>query len=295
MSPRKSIFTLGTLLAMVVMVFSYAKVLKAKDVSTGTIKVKTGQKIAFLGDSITQYANRRGGYIYLVVEILKKNGIDVSYVPAGVSGNKSNQLLTRLERDVLSKKPQWMTLSCGVNDAWQGANLEDYKKNMTEIVTRAQAKGIKVMILTSTMLTEDPKHVLNQKVVPYNEFLKKLAVEKKCLLADLNSDMQAALKTFPKDSKKGKELTGDGVHMNNLGNIMMAKGVLRAFGVGEDVLATAEKKWRQKPGMENVFVHLNFSINEMQQLKALAEKNKTSVEELFKKALLKESDSLLTR
>ena len=37
--------------------------------------------------------------------------------------------------------------------------------------------------------------------------IKELAKEKKCLLADLNTDMQAALKTFPADSPKGKQLT----------------------------------------------------------------------------------------
>ena len=71
-------------------------------------------------------------------------------------------MLARLDKDVISKKPQWMTLSCGVNDVWhfklklgkrtfQGVGLEDYKKNIRAIVDKAQAAGIKVMILTSTM------------------------------------------------------------------------------------------------------------------------------------------------
>ena len=41
-------------------------------------------------------------------------------MPAGISGHKSDQMLARLDKDVLSKKPQWMTLSCGVNDVWHG-------------------------------------------------------------------------------------------------------------------------------------------------------------------------------
>lgn len=89
-------------------------------------------------------------------------------------------MLARLEKDVLSKKPDGMTLSCGVNDVWHGARevkLEDYKQNITAIVDRAQAAGVKVMIRTSTMIKEDQKN-------------------------DLNIQMQEALKSFPIDAPK---------------------------------------------------------------------------------------------
>jgi hypothetical protein len=39
------------------------------------------------------------------------------------------------------------------------------------------------------------------------------------------------------------KLTSDGVHMNAQGNIMMAKGVLKAFGLSDDKIAAAEKSW----------------------------------------------------
>lgn len=39
------------------------------------------------------------------------------------------------------------------------------------------------------------------------------------------------------------KLTTDGCHMNLLGNIMMAKGVLRGFGLSEEKIAAAEKRW----------------------------------------------------
>ena len=83
------------------------------------IQVKDGQTIAFLGDSITQFGAHSGcGYVRLVDYGLKANGIEIKRVNAGISGHKSNQMLERLEKDVLSKKPDWLTLSCGVNDVW---------------------------------------------------------------------------------------------------------------------------------------------------------------------------------
>ncbi len=63
-------------------------------------------------------------------------------------------------------------------------------------------------------------------------------------MADLNQDMQDALKEFPPDAEKGKQLTRDGVHMNPLGNYMMAKGVLKALGMTDDAITAAEAKWK---------------------------------------------------
>ncbi|MBQ98909.1 MAG: G-D-S-L family lipolytic protein, partial [Roseibacillus sp.] len=128
------------------------------------IAVKDGEKIAFLGDSITQAGARPNGYVRLAIRGLESAGVKASAIPAGISGHKSNQMLARLERDVLSKKPNWMTLSCGVNDVWhgkRGVNLADYKTNITKIVDRCQEAGVKVVLLTSTMIGEDENNANN--------------------------------------------------------------------------------------------------------------------------------------
>jgi lysophospholipase L1-like esterase len=214
-------------------------------VAVAELPVKDGQKIAFLGDSITQGGVRPHGYVTLVMKGLEANGVKATAVPAGISGHKSNDMLARLDRDVLSKKPDWMTLSCGVNDVWHGARgvpLDQYKVNITKIVEQCQAAGIKVMILTSTMIGEDQPNDNNQKLVAYNDFLKTLVKEKACLLADLNGDMQAAIAKVGA-AKKGNLLTRDGVHMNPAGNEMMAAGVLKAFGLSDAQMEIAKKSW----------------------------------------------------
>ena len=219
----------------------------AEAAESGKIAVKNGQKIAFLGDSITAAGKRPGGYCQLVLAALKDQGIETTPVFAGIGGHKSNQMLARLEKDVLKHKPDWMTLSCGVNDVWhgkRGVDLPSYKKNITAIVDHAQEAGVKVMLLTSTMIREDQANDLNQKLAPYNEFIRTLAKEKKCLLADLNADMQAGLKEFPPDAPKGKQLTSDGVHMNKAGNVMMARGVAKAFGLTDEQLNKSAKNWK---------------------------------------------------
>ena len=67
--------------------------LYAQNTVKSKIPVASGHKIAFLGDSITAAGARPGGYCQLVLHGLKKEGIDVSGVFAGISGHKSNQML----------------------------------------------------------------------------------------------------------------------------------------------------------------------------------------------------------
>ena len=224
--------------------------------SAADIAVSNGDKIAFLGDSITQFGNsNKYGYLHLVISGLKTAGIDAAAVPAGVSGHKSNNMLARVDRDVINKKPQWMLLSCGVNDVWHGINgvaLEDYKKNITGICDKADKAGIKVMILTATMIYENPDNAQNKKLAAYNEFLRGLAAKRGYLLADLNADMQAIVAAKP--DKKVNVLTDDGVHMNIAGNKMMAKGILKAFGVPAEKFAEIEKDWDNMPGRTPVII-----------------------------------------
>lgn len=271
-------------------------ILATQPASAGELTVSKGDKVAFLGDSITAAGRRPGGYCHLVVTELNKQGLKVTPVYAGIGGHKSNQMLARLEKDVLSHKPNWMTLSCGVNDVWHGARgvpLDAYKKNITEIVTRAQAAGVNVILLTSTMIGEDQSNSNNQKLVAYNSFLKQLAKEKKCLFADLNTEMQNALKRFPKGARKGKQLTSDGVHMNGLGNHMMAKGVLRALGVTDKQLAASATEWRKIPNTEVIRLNLSMSLAEAEEIAAIAAKEKKSVSALFNAFLAEKKKELL--
>ena len=211
------------------------------------IAVKSGEKIGFLGDSITAGGwSNPAGYVRLVMAGLKANGIDAEAVPAGISGHKSNDMLARLEKDVLSKKPQWMTLSCGVNDVWHGAKgvlLDQYKENITKIVDTATAAGAKVVITTATVIYEKLDSPQNVQLAPYNDFLRALAKEKNLPLADLNAMFHERIKAENQPDKK--VVTSDGVHMNGEGNKLMATGVLRAMGLDDAAMAKARESWTE--------------------------------------------------
>ena len=228
------------------------------------IAVKKGEKIAFLGDSITQLGKSKTpymGYLHLVIDGLARSGVKAEAVPAGISGHKSNQMLARMDKDVIAKKPQWMLLSCGVNDVWhgkRGVTLPDYKKNITAIVDKAQKAGIKVMIMTASMIREDAKNQFNTTLKDYNDFLRTLAKEKKCLLADINAEMQKEVYSKELAGIAGNKLTYDGVHMNGRGHMMMASVILETFGVPAAKVQEYRKDWEKKYTASRITVPLNF-------------------------------------
>ena len=210
--------------------------------------VADGERVAFLGDSITQFGAWPAGYVNLVRKGLDIAGVRIDCVYAGISGHKSNDMLKRLDRDVLAKRPKWMTLSCGVNDVMHGARgveLEPYKTNITAILDKAAASNVTVIVLTATMIGEDPAKVNNVKLADYNAFLREQAKTRGLRLADLNADMTAASVARHEKTGKWGGLTRDGVHMAFEGNKLMAWGVLRAMGVDDSLKDRIFAAWEK--------------------------------------------------
>ena len=305
----KNVHLLSTLVSVLLASSSMAE--------TGGITIKDGQKVAFLGDSITSCGfTNPAGYVNLVISGLNTCGLKVTPIPAGGSGNNSKNLLARIGKDVIAKKPDWVTISCGINDVSYPQNacaLEPFKSNMTAMVDQCQAVGIKVMLLTATVFGEDqtnPKDQKNnQNLLAYNEFIRTLAKEKNCPLADLNVCMQEALKSLAiqvaasGSAKTPNRLTVDGLHMSPLGNEMMALGILSAFGLTESQLKTAKEKWDDMPNAMELGKYtpdkmelgkgLVISMRQYKALDAMAAKRNQSVSEMVNGVVAKALDDLI--
>ena len=219
-----------------------------------------GQRVAFLGDSITaQGWSNPHGYVRLVVAGLDANCVKITPLPAGIGGNRSPDMLARLKRDVLEKKPDWVTISCGMNDVIHGPKgvpLEQFQTNLTELVAQCQAAGLKVMLFTTTTAGAWDSAQTRQ-LGDYSAFLRQLAQEKHCVLADLYPVFVAALKQA--DTLHG--LTGDGVHLTPEGNQLMARTVLAAFGLSDAQLTKAREAWLDLPGAGAFTTRADIELN----------------------------------
>jgi lysophospholipase L1-like esterase len=249
--------------------------------------VKNGEKIAFVGDSITQFGNRPDGFIHLVMDGLKKNGITAKAIPAGVGGNKSNDILKRLS-GILKKKPDWMVLQCGTNDVGhgvRGVKLKDYRKNIAMILDAAQSAGVRVMLVTPSMHTENPGSANNRKLEGYCDFIRSQAVKRRLLLADWNKAEHEAIRK--RAGIRGLKLTIDNLHLNGYGNRYLAMTILAAFGVPEKKIETLIPDWDKIPSMTPILnawhnPKYKISIRDYEILYRIASDRNISVEQLVK-------------
>ena len=210
------------------------------------LQLKPGDQIVAIGDSITQ----GGGYLRDIDAVLAAQYPELKLpkvINKGISGQKAEDLVRRFDADVVKLKPAYVTISIGINDVWHRLGsphdakvLAAYKKNVATMVDQAQQAGIKVILLTPTLIQEDPNSEGNKRLVQYVEAEKQIAAEKKCQLVDLHGMFLAALKQKPA-GEKGNWLTGDGVHMKPLGDGIMAAGALRALGVPDEKLSGGKK------------------------------------------------------
>lgn len=219
--------------------------------ANSNIVFKDGQTVAFVGDSITRDGLATyGGYGFLLVRALKANQINIKPIKAGNGGECSVHMLGRID-GIIKQKPDWITLSCGVNDVGfsptkSNVSLEDFKKATTELVDRIQAAGIPLVLLTPTMIGEDQNNPQNQRLIPYVAHLVALAKEKGVRVANLNAAMQQAVKEAGKErtsrlpSEPGLYLR-DGVHMNQWGDLLMARGIMPVIGMNSEQIEKAEQ------------------------------------------------------
>jgi len=202
------------------------------------LKLKKGDRIVFLGDSITQAGVDAKGYITLIRKALQDNA-DVEIIGAGISGNKVPDLQRRLDKDVLAKKPAIVFIYIGINDVWHGeknpangTSKEKFEAGLKDVIGRITAAGAKVILCTPTVIGEknDGTNNLDAKLDEYAEISRAVAKELKVPLCDLRKVFQNYLrKNNPDNTGKGI-LTGDGVHLNDEGNQRVAEAMLEMLG-----------------------------------------------------------------
>ena len=257
----------------------------------------SGQKIVFLTDSILQPGwDHPGGYVHLLQNALVDLGLTHSLIRAGNGANVSADLLPRVGKEVLNQKPDWVILNCGGNDAVRNVPLDKFKANITTMVDQIAAAHIQVMILTATVMNEDPNNGVSQKLVPYNDFLREFAKQRSIKLVDLNAEMQAAIGQARTDlhvPNPGNLLTIDGMHLNGLGQEMVAADILRALGGTDAQLAEARDLWLDLPTGMDLQPHGNVSVRQYLQLRGLAASQGTSVDDMLNRAMAKDIQAML--
>jgi acyl-CoA thioesterase-1 len=93
--------------------------------------------------------NEQSQYSYWLVQAHP----DWHVVNRGVNGERSDQILKRFDRDVVTAKPRVVVIIAGVNDVYQGRSVDEVTKNLRLMYDRARDARVRVLAGT---------------IVPYN-------------------------------------------------------------------------------------------------------------------------------
>lgn len=176
-----------------------------------------GQTILFLGDSLTEGYRlaKEEAYPALVEKELKKKHKDIKVINGGVSGATSASGLKRLDW-YLKAKPQIMVLALGANDGLRGLKLTETEKNLSNVIEKAQERGIEVILAGMKMPTNMGEPYRTQFESIYPKLAKKYSLKLIPFLLEGVGGVPAH--NLP-----------DGIHPNPKGHEIMAKTVLKVL------------------------------------------------------------------
>lgn len=194
------------------------------------------ERIAFLGDSITQAGARENGYVDLIRTGIAELRPQAIVIPAGISGHKVPDLLARYKKDLLDKRPTMVLIYIGINDVWHSQNgkgtpIDEFETGLRTLIQDFRAAGASVVLATPSVIGEKPQgeNDLDKMLDDYAAVSRTVAAQEGAILCDLRQAFLDHLVIFnPTDKPKGV-LTSDGVHLNAEGNLFVASEVARAL------------------------------------------------------------------
>jgi lysophospholipase L1-like esterase len=211
----------------------------AEDATEQQIDLKPGDRILFFGDSLTYLAGKdeppkfvTKGYVRIVKERLdaqyKDKKIEVDWV--ATSGHTVPDLLQRVDRDVIAKKPTIVVIQIGCNDA-RRIPAETFKSSLEELIGKLQQAKIQVVQCTLTSVGEkhDGTNQDDAKLDQFAELQRQVAQGMKVPLNDLRKAFVAHWKQHNSANQGSGILTYDGNHFNDAGHQFVAAQMLKRF------------------------------------------------------------------
>lgn len=219
----------------------------------------TKEKLRFLfqGDSVTDAARDRStndlgtGYpryfnqIYSEVLAKRDDLPELEVLNRGVSGDRSIEILERLQEDILKLKPDYLSLQVGVNDAWRilnpaiGATPNPvYEKTLDTVLkcVRTELPETKIILIEPFVFAIDDEMVrvrrnLYQKI----NIMRELRWD----YADFYWPLDGLMHQWSLDYDDPVALAPDGVHPSEEGHRRIAQEMIDAL-IGTGFLV---KEW----------------------------------------------------
>jgi acyl-CoA thioesterase-1 len=177
----------------------------------------TPRRIVFLGDSLTAGLGlpREQAVPSLIQERLADEGYVYEVINAGVSGDTSAGGLSRLDWS-LDGDVEVLVIELGANDGLRGLPVAQMKRNLEEIITRAKARDITV-ILTGM---EAPPNYGPLYTAEFRKAFRDLADDHDVVFVPFYLEGVAGIRSLN---------NADGIHPNAEGSRLIAGTIWRAL------------------------------------------------------------------
>ena len=212
------------------------------------MKLQAGQKLVFIGDSITDAGRTRPqgeglfgaigtGYVQYVDALLGAcyPELAIRVVNKGDGGNTVLDLATRWNEDVLQTQPDWLSIMIGINDVWRQFDVprqaeqhvlpETYEKTLRELVTSTRNSLRGGLVLMAPFMIEDNAHdKMRLRMDEYGAIVQQIAGENDAIFVDTQAAFNSML-----EHTHGMALAWDRIHPNHIGNMTIARAFLDAI------------------------------------------------------------------
>ena len=196
-------------------------------------------KILFQGDSVTDAGRDRSnpsdmgfGYPKYASAMIEDafSDIDFAFVNLGISGNRTADLVERMQSDFIEIQPDIVSVMIGINDVWHHyafsytyTSNEAFEQNYTTVLEEIKQKtAAKIMIIQPFLIDVPDKQELKAELAEKHAIVKALADK----YADAYLPMH---EIFLADETEDKTVyAADGVHPTEDGACLIAQKYLEA-------------------------------------------------------------------
>ncbi len=205
------------------------------------MKLQNNERLLLIGDSITDCGRREEpeqighGYVRLIRDYYRTMAPEkkLEIINRGIGGDRVTDLAGRWQTDVLDLRPDWLSISIGINDVWRQLDNHEmeqvYPERFEEVYDDLlrqvkEQTNAKIILMEPTIIEEEPNSKGNKMLIDYVEAVHRLQVKYDAILVPTHQAFQRYLK-----AQSGALLTTDGVHMNSSGNMLMALTWIKAL------------------------------------------------------------------
>jgi lysophospholipase L1-like esterase len=209
-------------------------------------------KILFQGDSVTDAGRDRSnphdlgeGYPHYASAMLQDAFPDIQFefVNRGISGDRTEQLVLRLQPDFVDVQPDIVSIMIGINDVWHhyshGIETTDasFEENLRTVLEAVRTKTKAKILLIQPFLLDSGE----DKRILHAELERKQAIIKK--LADQYADAYLPMDQVFHDGmvEEPSYYSADGVHPTSDGAFYIGEAYLGAITPLIEALAGAEE------------------------------------------------------